>query len=54
LAELLTVGPHFTGTTTIPPIRCDGLTGLAVGPVLTTVMSGPDNPYALNLAAPKL
>jgi hypothetical protein len=52
LAELLTVGPHFTGTTTIPPIKCDGLEGIAVGLALTAVMSGPDNPYAINLAAP--
>jgi hypothetical protein len=45
--EVTEIGPHFTGTVTIPSIRCDGLEGLAVAPLLTTLMSGPDNPYAL-------
>jgi hypothetical protein len=45
--EVTEIGPHFTGTVTIPIIRCDGLEGLTVAPLLTTLMSGPDNPYAL-------
>ena len=42
-------GPHFTGTTTIPTISCGGLTGIPLSVLLTTLMSGPENPYALNL-----
>jgi hypothetical protein len=45
--EVTEIGPHFTGTVTIPIISCDGLEGLTVAPLLTTLMSGPDNPYAL-------
>lgn len=41
---------HFKGTVTIPSMKCGGLDGLLVGPVLTELMSGPENPYALNLA----
>lgn len=54
IAELVDAGPHFSGTTTIPPIRCYGLSGVALGPVLTTLMSGPDNPYQLAIAPPSL
>jgi hypothetical protein len=42
---------HFKGTVTIPSINCEGLEGLALGTLLTTLMSGPDNPYALSLGA---
>jgi len=52
LAELLSVGAHFSGTTTIPPIKCAGLDGPAVAAALTTAMSGPENAYALQIAAP--
>ena len=52
LVELLTKGPRFTGTVAIPPMTCGGLSGLAVGPVLTTLMSGPDNPYTFNISPP--
>lgn len=52
LPELLTVGAHFSGTMTIPPIRCNGLTGVAFATALTAVMSGPGNPYDLAIAAP--
>jgi hypothetical protein len=45
--DLLEIGPHFTGTVTIPSITCAGLEGLLVAPLLTTLMSGPENPYAL-------
>ncbi len=48
--ELSELGPHFAGTVTIPSIQCDGLEGLLVAPLLTTLMSGPDNPYALYIA----
>jgi hypothetical protein len=52
LPDLLTEGPHFTGTTTIPPMHCGGLSGIAVGELLTTLMSGPENPYSLSLSPP--
>jgi hypothetical protein len=42
-------GPHFTGTVTIPNISCGGLDGIPVEVLLTTLMSGPENPYSLNL-----
>jgi hypothetical protein len=48
-AELLQEA-HFTGTVTIPPIKCEGLEGLALGTLFTTLMSGPENPYKLGLA----
>ncbi len=38
----------FDGTTTIPPLRRCGL----LGPTLTLLMSGPDNPFHLTLAPP--
>jgi hypothetical protein len=50
LGELLDVGPHFTGSTTIPTISCEGLSGLALGALITGLMSGPENPYALYIA----
>lgn len=53
LLELITTGPAFAGTVTIPPIQCEGLEGLALGPVLTAVMSGPENPYKLAIGPPK-
>jgi hypothetical protein len=52
LEEMLRKGPHFTGTVTIPPIKCSGVTGLAFGPTLTTLMSGPENPYVLAISPP--
>ncbi|HEY4812220.1 MAG TPA: hypothetical protein VIH71_14295 [Solirubrobacteraceae bacterium] len=50
LGELLDVGPHFTGTTTIPPITCEGPSGLVLGTLITGLMSGPENPYELYIA----
>jgi hypothetical protein len=50
LGELLDVGPHFTGTTTIPSIKCEGLSGIVLGALVTELMSGPENPYALYIA----
>jgi hypothetical protein len=49
LGELLESGARFKGTTTIPSIKCGGLSGIVVGALLTELMSGPDNPYAINL-----
>jgi hypothetical protein len=49
LPELTETGPRFTGTVTIPSITCEGLTGLVLGPAITLVMSGPENPYSLKI-----
>ncbi len=45
--EVAEIGPRFAGTTTIPSITCSGVEGVLVGPLLTTIMSGPENPYSL-------
>jgi hypothetical protein len=52
LSEAITTGNHFAGTTTIPPIKCPGPQGLVLGPVLTTALSGPENPYSVALTPP--
>jgi len=53
LLELIVRGPHFSGTATIPSITCTGPEGLVLAPLLTTLMSGPDNPYEIAIAPPK-
>jgi hypothetical protein len=40
---------HFKGETTIPSFTCSGLSGVLLGPALTALESGPENPYAINL-----
>jgi hypothetical protein len=54
VGELFSEGSHFTGTTTIPPIKCAPGKGLGIlgGPILTSLLSGPDNAYALNITPP--
>jgi hypothetical protein len=52
LNELIVVGPRFTGETSIPPIACQGPEALLLAPVLTELMSGPENPYALSITRP--
>jgi hypothetical protein len=49
LPELTETGPTFNGTVTIPSITCEGLTGLVLGPAITLLMSGPENPYSLKI-----
>jgi hypothetical protein len=49
LIELAIFGPQFSGTTTIPPIACEGPEALTLAPALTLVMSGPDNPYSIEI-----
>lgn len=50
LGELLSSGPGFTGTVTIPTISCEGLEGLVLAPALTLLMSGPENAYSLHIS----
>jgi hypothetical protein len=56
LAKLLggeaPAGSFFSGTATFPPVFCKGLFGLINGPLLTTLFSGPNNPYALSVTPP--
>jgi len=52
LLEVISTGPQFKGTVTLPPIKCEGLEGVALGLALTAVMSGPENPFALTIAPP--
>jgi outer membrane protein assembly factor BamB len=51
--ELLTKGWSFNGTTTLPSIACEGgLFGSFLGVVLSHLLSGPENPYALTIRSP--
>jgi hypothetical protein len=49
LAQQLDEGSHFTGSTDIPEVVCGGLSGVVLGPVLTELMSGPENSYDLHI-----
>lgn len=51
--ELLSKGWSFTGTTTLPKFKCEGgFLGSLFGLVLSTLLSGPENPYAIKVTAP--
>jgi hypothetical protein len=52
LLEIVTKGTQFTGTATIPPIKCQGLKGILLAPILTAALSGPGNPYSITLSPP--
>jgi hypothetical protein len=52
LYKLFETGTTFSGTVTIPPIKCGGVDGAVIAPVLTTLLSGPDNAYSLSFAPP--
>jgi hypothetical protein len=52
VAEIIAVGSHFAGTTTLPNIKCGGLFGGLLGPVLSLLMSGPENAYVFNIRPP--
>jgi len=47
LLEIIAVGAHFKGTNTVPNFKCGGLYGGLLGPVLSLLISGPNNPYEL-------
>jgi hypothetical protein len=52
--ETILTGPSFKGTTTMPSIKCPGLQGIVLGLVLTTALSGPENPFTLAIHPPPL
>jgi hypothetical protein len=50
---LRTTGWSFTGTTTIPSIKCEGgLLGSLFAEVLSPLFSGPEAAYSINVTAP--
>ncbi len=48
----LTTGATFTGTTTLPSVKCGGILGGLLSPILTALFSGPNNSYSLTIAPP--
>jgi len=50
--QMVTVGPRFAGTVTLPSFTCAGLEGAAVSPVVTAALSGPENPYSIAIVPP--
>lgn len=54
LPVLLVWGPQFKGTATVPPLKCEGPEALLLAPILSAVMSGPNNPYELAITRPGL
>jgi hypothetical protein len=48
----LSSGATFTGTTTVPSAKCSGALGGLVGPILTALLSGPNNPFSISIAPP--
>jgi hypothetical protein len=51
--ELLSKGWSFSGITTIPKVKCEGgFLGAPFGVVLSLLLSGPENPYAIKISAP--
>jgi hypothetical protein len=50
LEELLSAGAHFMGTTKFPTVKCEGTNGTLVSTILTSLFSGPSNPYSITLA----
>jgi len=52
LLEIVAVGSHFTGTTTIPSITCNGKKAKRLGKEMTETFSGPGS-YVINVNPPK-
>jgi hypothetical protein len=50
LEELLSTGAQFVGTTKFPVVKCEGTNGTVVSSILTSLFSGPSNPYSIMLA----
>jgi hypothetical protein len=50
--ELLKKGWSFSGTTTLPTLKCEGFLGAILGRVLSALLSGPENGYSLKFSAP--
>jgi hypothetical protein len=50
--EELATGWHFSGTTTIPTVKCEGSLGSLEGAVLSALVSGANNSYAISITPP--
>jgi hypothetical protein len=50
LLEIVALGAHFKGTNTVPNFKCGGLFGGLLGPVLSLLISGPNNPYEFSIS----
>jgi hypothetical protein len=50
LEELLSTGAQFMGTTKFPTVKCEGTNGTLVSAILTSLFSGPSNPYSIAIA----
>jgi hypothetical protein len=50
LEELLSTGAHFMGTTKFPAVKCEGTNGTLDSAILTSLFSGPGNPYSITIA----
>ncbi len=49
-ASSLATGATFTGTTTLPSVKCQGgLLGGLFGVVMTSLFSGPNNPFEFTI-----
>jgi len=48
LGELIGVGAHFSGSTTIPKVKCGGILGALEAPLLNSLLSGPAT-YTINI-----
>jgi alpha-tubulin suppressor-like RCC1 family protein len=49
LEELLSTGAQFMGTTKFPTVKCEGTNGSLVSSILTSLFSGPSNPYSFTI-----
>jgi hypothetical protein len=50
--ELFATGAGFMGTSTIPPVKCEGSLAPLESTMLSALFSGPSNPYAIAIAPP--
>jgi IPT/TIG domain len=50
LEELLSSGAQFMGATKFPTVKCEGTNGTLLSAILTSLFSGPSNPYSIMIA----
>jgi hypothetical protein len=52
IPRAVTQGWSFAGTTTLPKFNCEGFLGPVFSLVLTSLISGPENPSTIKITAP--
>jgi lysophospholipase L1-like esterase len=52
IEELGSSGLHFAGTTNIPTVKCEGPLGPLQAGILSSLLSGPNDPYSITIAPP--